>query len=198
MGISQNDRAAWLEARKAFITASDVGALMSVSPYKTRDVLKLEKAGLGDEFEGNELTELALDLEPFVAEQARKRWGWNLTPHGELTVDPRCPYLAATPDFIGDGPFARFNCQVKVTMVKPYEQVKKYGNAPPLHYLYQVQAELACLGLDYGCLLVLHTAPLCLRSYPIRANHVLQQRIRVEATKLMAEVAAIKEGRVSL
>lgn len=196
--VHQDNRAEWLEERRKYITASDCGALMGVSDYKSRDQLRMEKAGLGDEFQGSELTDLALDLEPFVAEQARRRWGWNMTPHGVLTVDPKCQHLAATPDFLCDGPFATFNVQVKVTMVKPYETVKKYGNAPPLHYLYQVQAELACLGLEYGCLLVLHTAPLCLRSYPIKANHVLQQKIRKEASKLMLEVEALKAGRVSV
>lgn len=196
--IHSSDRAAWLEARMQVIGASEVAAVLGENEYTTRAQVILEKAGLGDPFTGNERTEISLALEPFVAELARMRFGWQLQAHGELTPDSVCPRLAATPDFVMSTPWGMADVQVKVTTVKPYEGVKKYGGAPPLMYQLQVQAELACLGYQHGVLLVLHLLPLCLRAYYVPRHDLAISRIRSEVTRVWLEVEAVKSGRIAV
>lgn len=188
----------WLAARMNYLTASDVGAVLGENEYATRDQVRMEKAGLAEPFQGSERTDLSLLLEPWIAERARDKWGWNLIPHGKLIVDRECPRLAATPDYHMDTPWGWCNVQIKVTSVKPYEEVKKYGGKPPLMYQLQTQAEMACLGYANTSLLVMHLMPLCLRAYHIPRHSQVIARIRAEAVRFMAEVEALKVGKVAV
>jgi predicted phage-related endonuclease len=196
--VNQNDRSAWLEARKNYLCSSEVAGALGESEYVTREQLLLEKAGLADERRGDERMDLSLALEPFVAEQAKLKYGWTLVPHGTLTVDAECPHLAATPDFTMWTPWGDATVQVKVTASKPWDQVKKHSFAPPLMYQLQVQAECAVLGCRHGVLLVLHLLPLSLRAYYVPRHDKVIGRIRNEAVRFMSEVAAIKEGRIAV
>lgn len=193
--MTPEERIAWLEARKNYLTASDVGAVLGENEYATRDQVRMEKAGLAEAFGGSERTNLSLLLEPWIAERARENWGWPLVPHGQLIVDSECPKLAATPDYHMETPWGWCNVQIKVTAVKPYEEVKKYGGKPPLMYQLQTQAEMACLGYQHASLLVLHLMPLCLRAYYVPRHPLAIARIRAEAVRFMAEVEALREGR---
>jgi putative phage-type endonuclease len=185
MAIHSSDRDAWLLARQQYICASEIAAVLGENEYMTREQIIQEKIGMAQPFEGNERTENALALEAWVAQRAAEKWGWKLTAHGALVPDPDCEFLAATPDFVNE---AGEPVQVKVTSVKPYEEVKKYGGAPPLNYQLQVMAEMACLGAPRGFLLVFHTLPLIVRSYPIERHEGVISRIRREAETAMLEV----------
>jgi putative phage-type endonuclease len=196
--VNPEEKAIWRAARRELLTASDVGAVLGENKYRTREQVRMEKAGLADEFEGNERTDNALDLEPWVANQARKKFGWNLVPHGQLIVDKECPLLGATPDYMCETPWGWVNVQIKVTSVKPYEEVKSYGFAPPMMYQLQVQGEMACLGWQHSELLVFHTSILELRHYPIPRHPMAIARIRREAHLFMAEVNALKAGRLAV
>jgi putative phage-type endonuclease len=195
--VSQDDRAAWLEARKQHLCSSEVAGALGESEYVTREQLLLEKAGLADARPGDERMELSLALEPFVAERARLKFGWHLEPHGVLTADKECPQLAATPDFTMWTPWGDATVQVKVTASKPWDQVKKHGGQPPLMYQIQVMAEMAVLGYQHSVLLVLHLMPLTLRAYYVARHDGAIARIRREASAFMADVAALKQGRLS-
>lgn len=195
--MTPEEKAIWRAARRGLLTASDAGAVMGENEYKTREQVRMEKAGLAEEFEGNERTDAALDMEPWVAQRARKLFGWNLVPHGQLIVDKECPMLGATPDYSCETPWGWVNVQIKVTSVKPYDEVKKYGFAPPMMFQLQCQAELACLGWLHTELLVFHTSQMTLRRYPMPRHPLAIARIRTEAVKFMSEVEALKEGRLS-
>lgn len=183
--IHSSDREAWLKARQGYICASEVAAVLGESEWMTREQIIQEKIGLAEPFAGDERTENALALECWVAARSEPKYGWKLTPHGALVVDPECPCLAATPDFVNE---SGEPVQVKVTSVKPYEDVKKHGGAPPLYYQLQVMAEMAVLGKERGFLLVFHTLPLVIRSYAIVRHDGVIARIRREAESAMLEV----------
>lgn len=192
--VSSKDREAWLAARRQYCTASDVAAMLQISEYKSREQLKLEKLGLADEQPPTEVMDLALELEPFIIAQARKKWGWNVEQHGVLTVDVECGYLAATPDAIVHSPWADAVCQVKATRIGEGFTAKKYGGEVPLHWQLQVQCELACTGLSHGCLLALHLAPLALRAYYVPRHDGVIAKIRSEATAFMKQVEEMRRA----
>jgi hypothetical protein len=74
-----------------------------------------------------------------------------------------------------------------------------YASGPPLYYTLQVQAELACMGLEWGALLVLHAAQGAkkLRAYPVRRHDGAIKRIRDEAVLTMLDVERLKQGKVA-
>lgn len=193
MSVHSSDREAWLAARNALITASDVGAIMGHNEYRSRAEVINEKMGLGEAFAGNERTELGLALEPWIAEQATKRYGWPLVAHGSLIFDPECPDLGATPDYTMSTPWGDATVQIKASTVREYETVKKYGGQPPLNYQLQVQAELACLGYQHGVLLVFHTASLCIRAYYLPRHDGAIASIREAAREAMDTVRAYRK-----
>jgi predicted phage-related endonuclease len=198
-------REEWLEQRKKFITASDVAALLSESPYKTPEHLRMEKLGLADDFAGDESTDLALGLEPWVLEQANKKFGWRTRHNTELVLDKVCSRLAATPDATMETPYGLAVVQVKVTRSAAQEDCRAVtkGGKPssaafltgaPLHYQLQVLTEMMCTGTRLGCVLALHTTPLKLRAYPVQYNELAAARIRRETIRFWAEIEAFKKG----
>lgn len=199
-----SDRGAWLAARRELVTASDVAALLGESPYKTREQLRMEKAGLAEEWAGDEQTELALALEPYVMAMARERWGWKICPVGRLFNDASEPRLGATPDGSMDTPWGDANVQIKVTSAKPTEMCKPrkdgspstaaFAAGAPLHYQLQVQAEMAVMGVAHSSLLVLHTGPLALRAYYVPRHDGVIARIRREVVVFWSEVEALRRG----
>lgn len=196
--MTPDEKDAWRAARRVILTASDVGAVLGENKYRTREQVRMEKAGLAEEFDGNERTDAALDMEPWIAQRARKMFGWNLIPHGQLIVDKECPLLGATPDYVCETPWGWVNVQIKATSVKPYETVKSYGFQPPMNFQLQTQAELACLGWLHSELLVFHTSEMLLRRYPMPRHPMVIARIRREALIFMAEVNALKAGKVAV
>ena len=200
------DRAEWLEQRKSFVTASDVAAMLDLSPHKDRALLMLEKLGLADEFTGNESTELGMEFEAGVFNIARKRWGWGVRPNGfALAVDDVCPRLAATPDAFVDTPWGLAIIQVKWTTCTAQEDCQPftkngnpskaaYLNGAPLHHQIQCQTEIACANAVCGVLLVVHTAPprMKLRPYFVARHEGVIAKIRSECTRFWDELEASK------
>lgn len=211
-GISSDNREAWLAARKQYVCGSEVAAMLVESPYAdaTRGSVVMEKCGLADPFIGTEQTKLGNYLEPAVAEFATREWGWILIRCGELIADSECPYLAATPDYLVLTPWGVASVQIKCTVAMAQEDCKprkngepstaSYAQGAPLHHQLQQQAELACLGLEWSTLLVLHAAGagMKVRSYPVRRHEGVIARIRSEAAALMGEVKAVLEGQVKV
>lgn len=200
VGIHQRDREHWLAARQGYVCSSDVSAMLEKSEYKTRDQLRMEKAGLAQESfsaETLEKFELALELEPFIAHMAKKRFGWDLVPHGYLVNDADCASLAATPDFMLATPWGPAPVNVKTYMSKPFEQVKKHNGQLPLDYQLQAQGEMAVMGSPCHAMLVLHLTPLCLRAYGTLRHEPVIARIRREAGAFMNEVVQLREGKVA-
>lgn len=211
---STKDRAGWLLARQAYVCGSEVAAMLGegAGDNNTRAQLVMLKAGLAEPWAGNESSETGRDLEEsgFYQLRAKRKWGWNLRPCGLLLRDTVCPQLAATPDFILDTQCGPAVVQAKGSNAQAQEDCKPlksgapstaaYASGPPIYYVLQIQAELACTGLEWGALLVLHAAAGAwkLRAYPVRRHEALIARIRAEAPKVLAEAEALKAGRIAV
>ena len=203
-----SDRPTWLAARQNYVGSSDVAAMLGESKYMDRAQLIMLKAGLAEPFQGNETTRHGMYMEPYFIGAARGEFGWVLEPYGLLVEDRECPALAATPDFVARTPWGLALVQTKFVTSQAQEDVKPrrdgkpseaaFANGAPLYYQLQQQAELACTGLEWNALLVLHAAGagFKLRSYLTRRHAGVVSRLRAEATRLMADVEALKAGHI--
>lgn len=206
-GIYSADRGPWLDARTRYLTASDAAVALEVSRYRTRATLVDEKAGIvPSTFESNEQMEIGLLMEPTIARIAVARWGWDLLLCGELIVDSACQTLASTPDYLMDTPWGLAVVQVKTTTAKAQEDINPvlkdgspstamFAKGPPLDFILQVQAEMACCDARLGCLLVGHfCAPgFKVRAYPMIRNELAIAKIRQESVAFMRDVNARKK-----
>lgn len=212
----------WFAARREFIGGSEVSDVMGygyiderkhrteaeqkAARVEARNLVLMRKAGLAEEWEGNETSKVGQDFEPGFVNMAKRKWGWTLIPYGELVYDRVCSRLACTPDFYVDAPWGRGLVQTKMTTAQAQEDCKPkkdgtpsaatYADGPPLRYTLQKQAELACTGLEWNCLLVLHCAggEFKLRPYVIQRHPGAIARIRAEVNRAWDDVEKLRRG----
>jgi putative phage-type endonuclease len=97
---TEEERRAWLAARREGIGGSDVAAIMGVSRWKTPLAVYLDKIGHGEEVEDNEPMYWGRALEPIVALEFMRRTCLPLKGIGEsLRFKSICyPWMVATLD----------------------------------------------------------------------------------------------------
>jgi putative phage-type endonuclease len=141
MPLTQAD----LEARKQFIGASEVAAVLGVSPFKTAFEVWAEKTGRVEPFAGNKYTDGGNRFEPVVLDWAEEKLG-------ALERNVVCKF--------GDAPVAS-TCDALTVERSPVE-AKTAGLFRPLpegwgedgsdnvpdFYLIQCQAQMLCTGAD--------------------------------------------------
>ncbi len=144
---------AWHEQRARSIGASDVAAVLGLSPWQTP--LDIYRAKLGVRHEINEhAAYFGHKLEPVIA-------GWVEHAHPEVgEVSPggsfrsrAWPWLTAAPDRFAVTPSATVPLELKSS--GGYAR-QMWDSGIPTHYAVQVQQQVAVLGTDYGWLAVLH------------------------------------------
>lgn len=147
------DRARWLEDRRKAIGASDVAAILGISPYASAWDVWAEKTGRVEGWDGNEATRLGQFFEPGILDYAESKLG-ELS-RGERILHDSLP-VAATLDArcVADG--------------RPVE-AKTTGLAGPVYgswgdeltdqvpdyYLVQVHTQLLCTKADLAYLFAL-------------------------------------------
>jgi len=168
----------WHKLRLNSIGASEVGAVLGLSPFTPAAKLFSEKVGIIAPWtSGNIYTYWGLAMEQIIAE------GWSyydgtedsyVKNSKEGNVIRQCrkingyyinedvPQLTATPDrMINKGAFSLIdksildtNCPLEIKNINGFE-LKKWDTGLPVYYLAQVHAQLICTGADYGelCLL---------------------------------------------
>jgi putative phage-type endonuclease len=101
------DRAAWLEARRACLCATDVAAILGLNPYKSPLSVWLEKTGQAEVEEVTAAMKRGTRMERYVAEQYVEETGYGVTP-SQLYRHPRFEQFGATPDYeVEDAPDMR-------------------------------------------------------------------------------------------
>jgi putative phage-type endonuclease len=146
----------WLAARRRYITASEIAAVLGLSRYASPMGVWLDKLGLA---------------EP-TAELERMRWGKRLQrpiaagfadDTGRHVLDPgpytllrsvRYPWLAATPDYFTARPDVPTPGVLDVKNASAYTK-RDWLDEPPVPYQLQVQGQLLVTGLDWGTLVAL-------------------------------------------
>jgi len=140
----------WHKQRIGKITASNVGAILGMAPYRTaRDVLRAmvrEYHGIESEFKGNVATEYGTFHEAGAITDYELRTGYTVTP-APFVVSEKLPWLGASPDgFVGDDLLLEIKCPYgKRDDVEPIFKTLKEEQP---HYYAQIQVQLYCTGID--------------------------------------------------
>lgn len=150
-----DDRAAWLAARRETIGGSDAPVILGLSRWQSPAGLYAEKLGLlPPPEEQTEAQEMGLILEPIIRRLYEERTG-------QLVISPRPwlvrrstkhPFMTYSPDgwvWRGD---TRGVFQAKTTSAW---HGREWDDEPPIHYLVQLQHEMAVEDVGWGVLAVL-------------------------------------------
>lgn len=144
----------WFLARKTRITASEVGSILGVNPYKNRNKYWIEKKcqleNIPIERKGTFTTEHGLKYEPVIQQMIREKYktiyvddeGKPKDPLYEfgLIPHPTISFLGASPDgILFNGKMVEIKCVVSRDIIE---------NEVVPYYYAQVQTQLECCGLD--------------------------------------------------
>jgi len=144
----------WFLARKTRITASEVGSILGVNPYKSRNKYWIEKKcqlmNIPIERKGTFTTEHGVKYEPVIQQMIREKYktiyvddnGKPKDPLYEfgLIPHPTISFLGASPDgILFNGKMVEIKCVVSRDII---------DNEVVPYYYAQVQTQLECCGLD--------------------------------------------------
>lgn len=150
------DSPEWHEARQSSLGASEVAAVLGLSPWQTPLSVYRAKMGLRNEIPEN-LAYFGRALEPVIAQ-----WIVDTRPEvgplgdGFSARSERWPWLAVSPDRIAydeNRDFDYIPIELKTSSAFGRD---KWSEGVPLFYQAQVQAQIAVLDAPYGWLAVLH------------------------------------------
>lgn len=154
--MNEQERKAWLGARKGLVGASEVAALFGLDPYgKTIQQLYDEKVAEVDAVDGveNPDQERGRYLEPIILEIYQRKTGRQVIPIG-LQVNPDEPHMGATPDgqiVLSEKPTA----EVKSVRGPKFYRMRDRGLSDG--WILQVQAQLEVCRAPWGAF-IFHTA----------------------------------------
>lgn len=145
----------WLSARSYGIGASEVPAVLGLSPWKSPFALWSEKLGIKTEPREQERLYWGRELEAVIVRRYAEETGRQLEDLGRRTVliSTRWPILCCTLDrrIVGD-PRGLGVCEVKNVSEFVGDE---WDEEPPLMYQAQGQAQLAVTGYTWGALVAL-------------------------------------------
>lgn len=147
------DTPEWHEARTHSIGASEVAAILGLSPWQTPLQVYRAKMGIPGEIP-EDLAYFGHALEAPIAK-------WIRDKHPEVgPVEPgfsarslEWPWLTATPDRLASDVGLVYPIEIKTSSAYSKD---KWADGVPLYYQTQVQTQLAVLGAPFGWLAVLH------------------------------------------
>lgn len=144
--VQATDREQWLAERRSLLGASDVAAIVGVSPYKTALQLYLEKTGAVADSVTSEAAEIGLLLEPVLASLYARRTGREIVRQQLFLRCPVYNFLSATLDGVTrDGRVVEF----KTIGARMAHTLGEPGTDElPDHWLVQVQMQMNCSGAD--------------------------------------------------
>lgn len=157
------DRAAWLAARGSRVGASEVAALWGNHPYLSLWKLWALKSGVEGAADDSDtgIKRRGRRLELPILEELADRTGWAVEPwqQTDIVEHPDAALrLGCTPDALADDGGGLGTVQVKSASPWAYRAWPRDEDGAltlPAQMAVQVQAELECLGLDRGTLVVL-------------------------------------------
>lgn len=140
--IRPKDHAEWLAEREKGIGASEVGAILGLSPFDTPFSLWLKKTGQVPPEPENEAMRLGHLLEPIVVQLWEAETGEKAIKASAadiIYVHPEHDYMRATPDRIIRGRKKLLECKTTVMAVD--------ADDPPVYWLAQVQYQMYVTGI---------------------------------------------------
>lgn len=139
----------WIAERRKGVGASEVGAIIGVSPFQTPYGLWRLKKGLDQPQEETLAMKMGHELEQVVSNLFEEETGYRIlktSAADNIYIDPDYDYMRATPDRIGwlkceDGRRRRFLLECKTTSKDVDE------DSLPAHWIAQVQYQMSVTGI---------------------------------------------------
>ena len=194
----------WLELRKHDITASVVGALFGLHPYKTIGALHAEKTGV--EIPGPDpdspLILRGHDMEDNVAKRARAAFPtWEITKSTDYYRDAEAR-MGATPDFLIHDPDRKGLgiLQAKIVAGMQFKNPKSgwTDSQAPLWISLQVTQEMMLTEAEWGMIgaLIVGDFRYELKTYPVDRHFGAERRIREAVREFWRAVDANEEPKI--
>lgn len=144
---NSKDEAAWLEARKHYVTATDAGVVIGKNPWMGPFELyhrKVDTDGVPD-VNVSEVMRMGLKMEPAILGLFKDESGLEAVPCGDLMQSMECRWLAATMDGWVTDDLGTVTLELKNVSV---HQLSKWKDGPPEHYVPQLEAQMIVAGTD--------------------------------------------------
>jgi putative phage-type endonuclease len=149
-----DERAEWLARRRQSIGASEVAAILGLSPWESAYSLWAKKVYGDDAGDETEWQRWGNIIEPAICEEYSRQTGREVVDHGRYAVrySETCPHLSATLDREvigrdkGDGPGCMDAKNVSAFKASDWQ------DGAPLVYQVQVQAQMEVTGYRWGSL----------------------------------------------
>ena len=160
----------WLKQRRLALGATDIAAILGLSPYKTAFEVYCDKKDMLEPWEGNAATDLGNMLEPTILDEAEKDLG-------KLERQKVCKHDAAPIAATLDGlqPEKQIVVEAK-TSILGYDKTAWTEETVPEPYWIQVQTQMACAKTDNAHLYAI-VAQIGLKKYQIEPHAEFQSYI---------------------
>lgn len=144
------ERADWLSERRRYIGASEVAAILGLSPYDSPYSLWAKKTGLAPDDDEPEWIKWGVLIEPLICDEYARETGRQVIDHGRhaFRVSATCPHLGATLDREVIDP-VRGHGVLEAKNVAAWKQ-GDWEDGAPLLYQIQIQAQLETTGYQWG------------------------------------------------
>lgn len=187
--IPVTSREQWLELRRHDVTASDVAAVLGLSPYKTPLRVWAEKTGRAKEGQENAAMRRGRWLEGAVIhalEEERLRWAITNLRSSVYLRDSKAR-IGATPDAVAASADGEIIIQCKVVARPVFDS---WTDGPPLGYQLQTLTEAMLWGAKYAVIaaLVIDTFTAELVVFNIERHAEAEQKIRAAAKKFWSDI----------
>lgn len=158
-------RAEWLIARRKSIGASEVSAILGLSPFASPMSVYADKLGLSEPLDDSDgRLAWGLMMEPAIATAYKAQTGREVTfdppytrhhygspttgfePNLSCTLDAR---TCRAPQILTVYPSAWGPLELKTVDSTKWDE---WESGPPLHYQVQLQAQMACIGATWGAI----------------------------------------------
>ena len=154
------DRAAWLEARKDGLGASDAASILGISPWKTNVQLWQEKTELvvPEDIGDKPYVQYRNDAEPLLRQffaLDHPEYGVSFTPF-QIIANPEMPFITCTPDgeLVELDTDRRGGLEIKTTEILSSSGWSHWDGKIPDYYYAQVCHQMLATGWEFVELLV--------------------------------------------
>lgn len=169
----------WLDERRKGITATDITAIIGLSPYESAYSLYFKKRGdIPDEHTDNDRLRLGRELEPYILDRWVESMGWEecvVASHEPLLYrSSDRPWQLATPDRI---PLDTHGAKTSVVEVKSWADADRarWADGPPARVRAQVLWQMDTLDVATGHVGVLFLPSGEFRSYIVEHSRGPEQ-----------------------
>ncbi len=171
--VSEMTHAEW----RSTLGASDAPAIAGLNPWRTPMAVFLEKTGAVPAFEGNERTEIGLEVQGAILRMFSRRVGLEVAPNENVYLHYDYPFISATPDAFCVETLSTPPVEVKNVGIN---LAKKWREGIPDDAHIQLMQQMAVCHSDHGYAVALIAGSAIVHYRVERDEKVIQKIIEIE------------------